>query len=255
MLLTLSIVTLAAVQGYTGTVVDERTTSAQTGADLQVQFDSAVTEQQARDELILAIQRAGDSEITDISSMTSVADIFTNPKSQNSLVRTWVLFDGHENTLIWDSQTVPRDDIDAAVSQWSSGSFTAGAAAVDVFKDLEIGSSQTIEYTDYDFELGPDFEFIITTTVTESTAQYQGRHQWVPGLSSTEAEQAIVIGESIYRELVGDANADSYTSTRWFFELCDQSEQDCADALRAVNAEISNGNGVSAAQDLSLIHI
>ena len=254
MLLTLSIVTLAAVQGYTGTVVDERTTSAQTGADLQVQFDSAVTEQQARDEVMLAIQRAGYSEITDISSMTSVADIFTNPKSQNSLVRTWVLFDGHENTLIWDTQTIPRDDIDAAVSQWSSGSFTAGAAAVDVFKDLEIGSSQTIEYTEYDFELGPDFEFIITTTVTESTTQYQGRHQWVPGLSSTEAEQAIVIGESTYRELVGNATADSYTSTRWFFELCDQSEGGCADALRAVNAEISNGNGVSAAQDWSTAH-
>ena len=203
MLLTLSIVTLAAVQGYTGTIVDERTTSAQTGSDLQVQFDSPVSEQQARNELMLAIQRAGDSDITDISSMTSVADIFTNPKSQNSLVRTWVLFDGHEDTLIWDTQTIPGDDIDAVVSKWSSGSFTAGSAAVDVFKDLEVGNTQTIEYTEYDFEIGADFEFIITTTVTESAIQYQGRHQWVPGLSSTEAEQAIVIGESTYRQLVG----------------------------------------------------
>ena len=254
MLLTLSIVTLAAVQGYTGTIVDERTTSAQTGSDLQVQFDSPVTEQQARNELMLAIQRAGDSDITDISSMTSVADIFTNPKSQNSLVRTWVLFDGHENTLIWDTQTIPGDDIDAVVSKWSSGSFTAGSAAVDVFKDLEVGNTQTIEYTEYDFEIGADFEFIITTTVTESAIQYQGRHQWIPGLSSTEAEQAIVIGESTYRQLVGNATADAYTSTRWFFELCDQTDGDCADALRAVNAEITNGNGVSAAQDWSTAH-
>ena len=254
MLLTLSIVTLAAVQGYTGTIVDERTTSAQTGSDLQVQFDSPVTEQQARNELMLAIQRAGDSDITDISSMTSVADIFTNPKSQNSLVRTWVLFDGHEDTLIWDTQTIPGDDIDAVVSKWSSGSFTAGSAAVDVFKDLEVGNTQTIEYTEYDFEIGADFEFIITTTVTESAIQYQGRHQWIPGLSSTEAEQAIVIGESTYRQLVGNATADAYTSTRWFFELCDQTDGDCADALRAVNAEITNGNGVSAAQDWSTAH-
>ncbi len=254
MLLTLSIVTLAAVQGYTGTIVDERTTSAQTGSDLQVQFDSPVSEQQARNELMLAIQRAGDSDITDISSMTSVADIFTNPKSQNSLVRTWVLFDGHENTLIWDTQTIPGDDIDAVVSKWSSGSFTAGSAAVDVFKDLEVGNTQTIEYTEYDFEIGADFEFIITTTVTESAIQYQGRHQWIPGLSSTEAEQAIVIGESTYRQLVGNATADAYTSTRWFFELCDQTDGDCADALRAVNAEITNGNGVSAAQDWSTAH-
>ena len=48
LLLTLSIVTLAAVQGHTGTLVDERTTNAQNGADLKIQFDTALTEQEAR---------------------------------------------------------------------------------------------------------------------------------------------------------------------------------------------------------------
>ena len=64
---------------------------------------------------MLAIQRAGDSDITDISSMTSVADIFTNPKSQNSLVRTWVLFDGHEDTLTW----TPRQSLGMTSMQLS----------------------------------------------------------------------------------------------------------------------------------------
>ena len=254
MLLTLSIVTLAAVQGYTGTIVDERTTSAQTGADIQVQFDSPVTEQQARDEVMLAIQRAGDSDIIDIDSMTSVADLFANPEGKSALLRTWVLFDGHEDTLIWDTQAIPGDDIDAIVSGWSGGGFTAGEAASDVLDDLETGSEQTFEYTEYDFQLGPDFELVVTTTVTESTVTYQGRHSWVPGLSSSEAEQAIVIGESTYRELVGNATADSYASTRWFFELCDQSDEDCADALRTVSVEIGNGNGVTAASDWSTAH-
>ena len=254
MLLTLSIVTLAAVQGYTGTIVDERTTSAQTGADIQVQFDSPVTEQQARDEVMLAIQRAGDSDIIDIDSMTSVADLFTNPEGKSALLRTWVLFDGHEDTLIWDTQAIPGDDIDAIVSGWSGGGFTAGEAARDVLDDLETGSEQTFEYTEYDFQLGSDFELVVTTTVTESTVTYQGRHSWVPGLSSSEAEQAIVIGESTYRELVGNATADSYASTRWFFELCDQSDEDCADALRTVSVEIGNGNGVTAASDWSTAH-
>jgi len=254
MLLTLSIVTLAAVQGYTGTIVDERTTSAQTGADIQVQFDSPVTEQQARDEVMLAIQRAGDSDIIDIDSMTSVADLFANPEEKSALLRTWVLFDGHEDTLIWDTQAIPGDDIDAIVSGWSGGGFTAGEAASDVLDDLETGSEQTFEYTEYDFQLGPDFELVVTTTVTESTVTYQGRHSWVPGLSSSEAEQAIVIGESTYRELVGNATADSYASTRWFFELCDQSDEDCADALRTVSVEIGNGNGVTAASDWSTAH-
>jgi hypothetical protein len=254
MLLTLSIVTLAAVQGYTGTIVDERTTSAQIGADLQVQFDSPVTEQQARDEVMLAIQRAGDADVTDIDSMTSVADLFTNPEGKSALIRTWVLFDGHEDTLIWDSQAIPGDDIDAIVSGWSGGGFTAGEAARDVLDDIESESSQTIQYTDYDFQIGADFELVVTTTVTESMVTYQGRHSWVPGLSSSEAEQAIVIGESAYRELVGNATADAYTSTRWFFEVCDQSDEDCADALRTISIEIANGNGVTAASDWSSAH-
>ena len=254
MLLTLSIVTLAAVQGYTGTEVDERTTSAQTGADMQVQFESAVTEEQARAEVMLAIERAGDGDITGISSMTSVADIFTNPKGENALVRTWVLFDGHDDTLIWDTQAIPGDDIDATVSLWSSGGFTAGSSARDVFDDLVSGGEQTIEYTEYDFQLGPDFELVVTTTTTESSVTYQGGHRWVPGLSASEAEQAVVVGESTYRELVGNTTADAYSSTRWFFELCDQTDEGCADALRAVSAELANGNGVSAASDWSTAH-
>ena len=257
MLLTLSIVTLAAVQGYTGTVVDERTTSAQNGADIQIQFDSPVTEQQAREEVTQAIQRTGNSDITDIGQATSVADIFTSPKGKSTLIRTWVLFDDHEQSLIWDTQTVPGDDIEGAASGWKAGGFTAGSEArsIDPISDMETGDSLKIEYTEYGFE-GFDSEFnpILTTTVTESTVSYMGRHQWVPGLSATEANQAIVIGESAYRELVGNATADAYSSARWFFELCDQRDDDCADALRLVSAEITNGNGITAVSDWPSVH-
>ena len=257
MLLTLSIVTLAAVQGYTGTVVDERTTAAQNGADVQVQFDSAVTEQQAREEVMQAIQRAGDSDITDIGHATSVADIFTSPKGEGTLIRTWVLFDDHEQALIWDTQAVPGDDIDEAASGWKAGGFTAGgeARSIDSISDISTGESLKIEYSEYGFGgLDSEFNPIITTTVTESTVSYMGRHQWVPGLSASEAEQAIVIGESTYRELVGNATADSFSSARWFFELCDQSDGDCADALRLVSAEITNGNGITAVSDWPSVH-
>ena len=41
MLLTLSIVTLAAVQGYTGTLVDEKTADATVGSDLQISTEEA----------------------------------------------------------------------------------------------------------------------------------------------------------------------------------------------------------------------
>ena len=47
MLLTLSIVTLAAVQGYTGTLVDERTVDATVGSDLQITFEDSLNESAA----------------------------------------------------------------------------------------------------------------------------------------------------------------------------------------------------------------
>ena len=59
---------------------------------MQVQFESAVTEDQARAEMMMAIERAGDGDITSISSMTAVADIFSNPKGENALVRTCLLY-------------------------------------------------------------------------------------------------------------------------------------------------------------------
>ena len=47
MLLTLSIVTLAAVQGYTGSLVDERTVDARVGSDLQITFEEPHNESTA----------------------------------------------------------------------------------------------------------------------------------------------------------------------------------------------------------------
>ena len=36
--------------------------------------------------------------------------------------------------------------------------------------------------------------------------------------------------------------------------MCDQSDEDCADALRTISIEIANGNGVTAASDWSTAH-
>ena len=254
MLLTLSIVTLAAVQGYTGTVVDERTASAQTGADIQIQFDNPLTKEAAIDKITDAINRADNPEITDVESATAVGSIFTNPKGEGAVLTTWIVFDGHDETLHWDRQTVPGDDIEAAVNQWSNNGFTAGEAAVEI---LDIDSDEinfTFEYKAYDWYLGPDFEPIITVTVTEANLTYMGRHQWVPGLRSSETEQALVVGEQTYRQLVGDSVADTFSSTRWFFDLCDQTDDDCGDALRTLNAELSNDADVSSVIDWSTTH-
>jgi ABC-type antimicrobial peptide transport system permease subunit len=81
-----------------------------------------------------------------------------------------------------------------------------------------------------------------------------GRHRWVPGLESSQSLQVIVIGESTYRDLVGNQTADSYTSNKWFFELCDQKDKGCSDALRKLNTEISNVVGVTSSTDWPTVH-
>ena len=257
LLLTLSIVTVAAVQGYTGTLVDERTTSAQTGADLQVQFDEPISQQRAMEEVTLAIQRADVSEIDSIDYMTSVGDIFTNQKGEGSLLRTWIVFDGHEDTLQWDEQAIPGSDIGAVSDDWALSGFTAGGAArnqLDISKS-DVGSNVTLQYTSYGFG-GFDSEMnpIITSTITEAEVTYMGGHRWVPGLLSSESSQAIVIGEGTYKLLLGPSAVTDYTSNRWFFELCDQSQKDCKNALKTLGVEVSNGEGVSSASDWGTNH-
>ena len=126
------------------------------------------------------------------------------------MLLTWVVFDGHENTLIWDSQAIPGDDINEISETWRLGGYTAGSDARNSLDDPSIGKSLTLVYTTYELnELGLPVE----TGTTESKVNYAGRHQWVPGITSIEASSAIVIGESSYRELVGDQVVDSHTSS------------------------------------------
>ena len=95
---------------------------------------------------------------------------------------------------------------------------------------------------------------IITTTVTGAEITYMGGHRWVPGLQSSEANQAIVIGEATYKELLGQNAVDSYTSNRWFFELCDETQKDCKDALKTLGVEVSNGVGVASSSNWGTNH-
>ena len=251
LLLTLSIVTLAAVQGHTGTMVDERTTNAQNGADLMVQFDTSLTEQEARNQIMQSIDSIDDNDITEISSMTSVAQTITKTKAEGTMLITWVLFDGHEDTLIWDSQAIPGDDINELSETWRLGGYTAGQDARNSLDNPSIGKALTLQYTTYEIN---QFGLPVETGVSETTVNYAGRHQWVPGISSIESDSVIVIGESTYRELVGNQTVDSHTSTTWMFELCDESESGCSTALETLSADLKSNNGVVSASDWSTAH-
>ena len=116
--------------GHTGTLVDERTTNAQNGADLKLQLDTTLTEEEARSRVIQSIEVVDDNDISGINSMTSVANIFTQTK-EDSILLTWVVFDGHEDSLIWDRQAIPGSDIGDFAASLAGSGFTAGDLAED----------------------------------------------------------------------------------------------------------------------------
>ena len=123
MLLTLSIVTLAAVQGYTGTLVDEKTVDATVGSDLQIQMEQNVNES----ELISIIKEYADSDVTPIA--TTVPQLALSDELGGENLQTYVLLENSNDVLKWSEQALPGDDIDDALDAYQNGGFSAGQDA------------------------------------------------------------------------------------------------------------------------------
>jgi ABC-type antimicrobial peptide transport system permease subunit len=98
--------------------------------------------------------------------------------------------------------------------------------------------------------------FLADTTVTvvvtpyTTSMHYMGIHEYIPGVNSATAPSSIIIGESSWRSLVGDEDADNYTSTTWVVEV-DGVE---GDALEALASKLSADARVSGAEDWSSTH-
>ena len=139
MLLTLSIVTLAAVQGYTGTLVDERTADATVGSDLQVVTSDART----ATEIQTFISEFSNNDV--IISAVNVPQLDLIPETGDS-IGAFVLLDESEEILKWLPQAIPGDDISAAMSAYQNGGFSAGEDAaykMDLWGSGRGGSSDS----------------------------------------------------------------------------------------------------------------
>ena len=130
MILTLSIVTLAAVQGYTGTLVDERTVDSTVGSDLQITMESEINETQ-----LLNLT----SEYTDVIPIaTTMPQITLSDGRGGDNFQTIVLLNGNDDVLKWSEQAVPGEDISAAMKAYRTGGFSAG---VDAAYSLDLPGS------------------------------------------------------------------------------------------------------------------
>jgi len=120
MLLTLSIVTLAAVQGYTGTLVDEKTADATVGSDLQISTEQAIN----ATTLISLVNEFSDGDVNPIA--TSVPEITLADEQGGDSLQTFVLLNGNDDVLRWSEQSIPGTDIAAAMNAYSNNGFSAG---------------------------------------------------------------------------------------------------------------------------------
>jgi ABC-type antimicrobial peptide transport system permease subunit len=140
MLLTLSIVTLAAVQGYTGTLVDEKTVDATVGSDLQITLEQEYNEAQLLD--LVSNYTGGDvtSIATTVPTLGKAINeqLYLSDSDGGDKLQTWVLLDGNEDVLQWSEQALPGTDIDAAIAAYRNGGFSAGP---DAAYSLDIAGS------------------------------------------------------------------------------------------------------------------
>jgi ABC-type antimicrobial peptide transport system permease subunit len=140
MLLTLSIVTLAAVQGFTGSLVDERTADLEVGSDIKVYAVEPMTS--------IEVEEA----ITNISSKDITVNAVNVPiiplvSEDGTDVNAYVLMNESTEILKWFPQAIPGEDISEAMIAYKGGGFTAGsdiAFTLDLWGSGRYGDSEDI---------------------------------------------------------------------------------------------------------------
>lgn len=165
MLLTLSIVTLAAVQGATGTLVDQRTADAQTGSSISLELTEAMNISQI--DVIINQAMLDEGIETDVYSigMTAVPTTIVIPESESSSVSVWVLMEGQEEVLLWTGQALPGEDLQLVHDAYQNGGYTAGQS---VAFNLQLPGTSGGRATDTDFQpLDPSGK--VVQTIFEST--------------------------------------------------------------------------------------
>jgi ABC-type lipoprotein release transport system permease subunit len=125
MVLTLSIVTLAAVQGATGTLVDEKTADATTGSTISLQFDTPQNATQVEAMVATAIAAESLDSGLDVRA-TAIPTVLVTPADEASPVTAWVVLEGQEEVLLWTEQAVPGDDLNQVFEGWQNAGYSAG---------------------------------------------------------------------------------------------------------------------------------
>ncbi|MDP6899676.1 MAG: FtsX-like permease family protein [Candidatus Thalassarchaeaceae archaeon] len=259
MLLTLSIVTLAAVQGYTGTMVDERTASATVGSDLQVITENEYTAA----EVEAAIAEISGGKVT---AMAVTVESLTLIPDDSDPLNAYVLLDESEDVLDWYEQSIPGEDVGEALAAYRNGGFSAGqdaAYALDLWGSGRQGSSDegdvllspnskrtanvTFIWEDIQFNFS---SMSLDVTPHNTTLRYIGTHEFIPGVPTDEMERSLIIGESGLRALKGDDAVNNLKATTWIVRVDGVS----GDNLQALRVNIEADSRFASGQDWVSAH-
>ena len=259
MLLTLSIVTLAAVQGYTGTLVDERTADVNVGGDMQVISSNSLTS----DEVESFITEISDTDVIVSAVHIPTIELVTE---EGDGITAYVLMEETRDILKWLPQAIPGDDVSAAMTAYQEGGFSAGQDAAyeldlwgsgrsgssdegDVLLDISDERSENVTLTW--LELSFDFSTMsLVENPHNQTSRYIGTHEFIPGNASAEMSSSIIIGEMTYRALIGNDSVDNLSATTWIVSI----EGVTGDDLKALRASVEADARFESAIDWETAH-
>ena len=101
-------------------MVDEKTADATVGSDLQISTEQSMNST----ELISLVNEFTQNGVNPLA--TSVPEITLADEEGGDNLQTFVLFDGNEEVLRWSEQSIPGDDVDAAMRGYRNNGFSAG---------------------------------------------------------------------------------------------------------------------------------
>ena len=261
MLLTLSIVTLAAVQGYTGTLVDERTADVTVGSDLQV----VATQQYSATEIEAIINDLSSVDVD--ASAVHVPQLSLTPDDGDSL-SAFVLLDDNEDVLKWLPQAIPGDSVKDAMAAYRDGGFSAGPDAAynmdlwgsgrsgdgdsgDILLDVDSENTENVNFVWEDIQINFS-SMSVEITPYNTTLRYIGVHEFIPGVPTSEMDRSIIMGESGYRDLVGDSRVDNLRATTWIVSV--NNDDLSGEELQALRVIIESDSRFDSAMDWKTSH-
>ena len=255
-ILTTSIVTMAVFQGYTGSLVDERSAEMSAGADMQINLAKPMYESEVKELLASSIDKMSAKNTFAPKALASLHKDKVGIKDQRYTADIVVVSKNHRQVLNWHDQTFQQGF--GGLSNLSNLGFTSGSNAARKL-DLAVQSSgETINniFSGFDsFERDDEggFDFITMVYPSESqnqksvTVSYQGGHKWIPGRpQSILADSVVLIEESTFRTLNGN---EDYKAKDWFVEFCDEKSKNCGDYLKDLTSQIIINNSVVSAKN------